>query len=65
MNKHGNTFFPGDPVVGSPAGNNKTASARRGKVMDVIDDHGTMRAKVAWDDGTESFEDPETLSKKE
>lgn len=64
MNKHGNVFFPQDQVVKHPEGNTvKTAAIRRGKVVDVDSSGADVQVKVAWDDGTETYEDPSTLSK--
>ena len=63
MNKHGNTLFPEDRVTKYPDGNDKTASAKHGVVKDIDSSGADIMVKVAWDDGTETFEDPSKLNK--
>lgn len=60
MEKNGNTFVPGDTVTSSKG--DKTASARgAGKIKDSVSEDGRM--KVAWQDGTETFEKPDDLNR--
>lgn len=59
MEKNGNTFVPGDKVRTVSAG--KTASSRG--VGEVRPESSEGRVKVAWEDGTESWEKPEDLNR--
>ena len=63
MEKHANTFFPGDEVFGSIVAGQKVASSRKGIVKDASSDGGEMLFKVEWDDGTFSWEPANHLSK--
>ena len=63
MEKNGNTFVPGDSVSQTQrAGNGKQASVatREGRVQSAASGD---RVKVAWSDGTESWELPEDLNR--
>lgn len=64
MEKNGNTFVPGDKVttnVGAFGSNGKIAAQRgTGRVQPESSDG---RMKVAWEDGTESWEKPEDLNR--
>ena len=60
MDKHGNTFFPGDMVVSTTSG--KTAAERvPGKVVDA--DPDSSMVKVAWPNGEEVWIDANKLTK--
>lgn len=59
MEKNGNTFVPGDKVRAVSTG--KTASSRG--VGEVRPESSEGRVKVAWEDGTESWEKPEDLNR--
>ena len=64
MEKNGNTFVPGDKVVipvGAFDANGKIAASRgKGEVKPETADG---RLKVAWQDGTETWEKPEDLNR--
>lgn len=64
MEKNGNTFVPGDKVttnVGAFGSNGKIAAQRgTGRVQPESSDG---RMKVAWEDGTETWEKPEDLNR--
>lgn len=59
MEKNGNTFVPGDRVRTTSTG--KTASSRG--VGEIKPESSDGRMKVAWEDGTESWERPEDLNR--
>jgi hypothetical protein len=59
MEKNGNTFVPGD-TVRSANTKGKTASQSTGTVRPETSEG---RLKVAWQDGTESWEKPEDLNR--
>lgn len=64
MEKNGNTFVPGDAVTMTrgpfDSGGKIAAQRGTGKVQPETSDG---RMKVAWQDGTESWEKPEDLSR--
>jgi hypothetical protein len=59
MEKNGNTVVPGDEVTSTKSAG-KTAGVNKGVVRPETSDG---RVKVAWGDGTESWERPEDLNK--
>lgn len=61
MNKHGNTYFPGDRVKVIGSSLNKIASNEVGKV--IGGDPETGRLKVAFTDGRDDWVAPEQLEK--
>ena len=61
MEKHGNTFFPGDRVKVVGGSVNKVASNEVGKV--IGGDPDTGRVKVAFTDGRDDWVEPEKLEK--
>lgn len=46
MEKNGNTFAPGDPILVPAAPGEKTASPLQGEVLDVDTDKGLVRVKL-------------------
>lgn len=60
MDKHGNTFAPGDKVTAARAHNEKRAGMT-GKVMDADPDMGT--ARVEWGPGDVTIEDVDKLER--
>jgi hypothetical protein len=69
MFKHANTLFPGDRVHGSGARQHtiegKTAAmSTTGRIKSASQDGGSLRLEVEWDDGTVTWEDPNTLQKR-
>lgn len=63
MIKHGNTLFPEDRVTKHPEGNDKFAGVKQGVVKEVDSSGAEITVKVAWDDGTVTYEDPSKLIK--
>ncbi len=57
MDKHGNSFFPGDKV--HKQGTKVAGTERFGSVVDQVDD----KLKVKWPDGSEEYVDPAELVK--
>jgi len=64
MEKNGNTFVPGDKVTTNPgpADTNGKIAAQRGTGQ-VRPESSGGRLKVAWEDGTETWENPEDLNR--
>lgn len=60
MEKNGNTVVPGDEVTSTKSAGKTAGAATTGTVRPDTSDG---RVKVAWSDGTESWERPEDLNK--
>jgi hypothetical protein len=62
MEKNGNTFVPGDKVTLARNDLTTKRAAHRG-VGRVQPESSDGRMKIAWEDGSESWEKPEDLNR--